>query len=259
MNTSSRAAGIAALSVIAGGLILQVSVYCFFPSSRSIYGPLQALAEIPGLFRNESLHSHAIATILRTLGGFILASVLGIVAGAVLGNLKPLRYFFMPLVDVARPIPSAALIPVLVLIFGTSPISYYVAIVFGGLWPILLNACASFSRREISTELAIQQLRLSSLRRFVYIRLPAALPEIVTGMRVSVAICFILSITAEIIVGRRDGIGFLMTQLDTGGNYAGMYGCLVILCVIGFTLNHLVASIETRIPWLRNQYVSVDE
>lgn len=235
-------------------VVAEFAVRLGAPGSRTIYGPIEAILAISPLLVHEELATHLLFTLGRTLGGFAVATIVGVGLGLLLGTNRSARYFGMPLVDLLRPLPSAAVIPVLVLAMGSGETSYLCAIVFGGVWPILLNTAHATGNPDRSMELALRQLDVPRWRSITTIRLAAAAPVIVTGMRVSLSICFILAITAEILIGRQQGIGYLMMLLQTGGNYRGMYACLMVLAITGLIVNQAFSWAEGRLPWIKHQY-----
>lgn len=234
-------------------ILLEAALRLALPNSRTIIGPLTAAVELIPLIVHEQLLSHLFHTVVRTATGFALACVIGIGVGMALGVIPALRRCAMPIVDLLRSLPSAAVIPILVLAAGSDERTYVTAIIFGGVWPVLINTSAAIGRPDRTIDLTIRQLPVSYWRKLT-LRAAAAAPAVAAGMRVSLAICFILAITAEILVGRQDGVGFLMTMLENGGNYRGMYASVFALAIVGFAMNQLASAIEQLVPWVRYQY-----
>jgi NitT/TauT family transport system permease protein len=148
-------------------------------------------------------------------------------------------------VEVLRPIPSAALIPVAIVFFGIETEMRVAVVVFGALWPILLNS--------VSGARSVDPLLLETGRAFSFgrvdlyrkILIPAALPAITTGLRISLAIALILAVTVEMVAGG-DGLGFYILDHERSFKYPQMYAGILFLGLVGFSLNLLFSAIERR-------------
>jgi ABC-type nitrate/sulfonate/bicarbonate transport system permease component len=124
-------------------------------------------------------------------------------------------------------------------------------IIFGTSWPILINTIHGVQSLDpvlLETGRTFNLGRWAFLQKIVF---PAALPGIMTGLRISLAISLILGITVEMIAGRA-GLGFLILDYERSFKYAEMYAGIALLGVIGFLLNSLMARVETRlVGWAR--------
>jgi len=203
---------------------------------------------------SDGLPSHIIATLIRTLVGFVSASIIGICIGVLIGRSKLLYSLLMPVIDLLRPLPSSAVIPVIILFSGFNESTYVAAIIFGGTWPVLMSTADGVSRIDPITSMAICQLKITRIRKLFLLLLPEAAPSIMTGMRISLAVCLILAVTAELLIGKESGVGNMMTLLDRAGDYLGMYVCLLVLAILGLILNQTLLWSEKMIPWIKNRY-----
>jgi ABC-type nitrate/sulfonate/bicarbonate transport system permease component len=240
-------------ALLAYSVVLEVGVRLFFPRSQTIVGPWGALQRLPTLV-HMGLIGHLWATLLRTTAAFVLASVIGVAAGVLLGRRRRLKEFCTPLIDLLRPLPSSAVIPVFMMAMGFETRTYLVAIVYGAVWPILIGTIDGVQYVDRTIALTMRQLRLPKTQMLWQFVLPEAAPEIMTGLRVSLAIALILAITAELLINMQSGLGLLLTQIKNNGDYPGMYLCLFILALLGFTFNQGLRALEARIPWLKHRY-----
>ena len=178
--------------------------------------------------------------------GYGLAVVLGITLGLAMGYYRMLYNLFEPLVEVLRPIPGPAYLPVLVLFVGIGNEMKVMLILLASLFPILLNTYSgvrSIDRVQFDTA---RTLGLTTLQTFRELVLPAASPQILTGMRISLAISLILAILAEMIVSN-DGLGYFTLLAQRTFKVPDMYAGIFTLALLGYVLNRLFLLIECRL------------
>jgi ABC-type nitrate/sulfonate/bicarbonate transport system permease component len=193
-----------------------------------------------------TLPHHLLATLWRQMLGYGIAAILGIGVGLAMGYFRPLYNLFEPLVEVLRPIPGPAYLPVLVLFVGIGHEMKVVLILVASFFPIVLNTYSgvrSIDRVQLDTA---RTLGLSTLQTFRELVLPAASPQILTGMRISLAISLILAILAEMIVSN-DGLGYFTLLAQRTFKIADMYAGIFTLAVFGYVLNRLFLLGEARL------------
>ncbi|OFX69184.1 MAG: hypothetical protein A2X14_01445 [Bacteroidetes bacterium GWD2_33_33] len=234
-------------------IIIEIVIRLTTPDSRYIIPPSKIFLAYK-LAIKENLGIHLGATILRTLVGFFISSVIGISLGIILGRVKWLRIFFQPLIDLFRPLPSSAIIPAAMMFIGLSEPTYIFIIVFGGVWPILINTLSGVKDVDPNAEAAISQLGLKPialLRKFIF---PEAALEIFSGLKISLSICLILAVTGEIIIGTANGIGQFLKNVEDGGNYTLMYFSIIVIALTGLILNSIFSFFEKHHKWLKYKY-----
>lgn len=193
-----------------------------------------------------TLPGHLLATLWRQMLGYGLAVVLGIGLGLVMGYFRPVYNLFEPLVEVLRPIPGPAYLPVLVLFVGIGHEMKVVLIMVASFFPILLNTYSgvrSIDRVQFDTA---RTLGLTTLQTFRELVIPAASPQILTGMRISLAISLILAILAEMIVSS-DGLGYFTLLAQRTFKIPDMYAGIFTLAVFGYALNRIFLLCEARV------------
>ncbi len=216
-----------------------------FPPASAV---LRALA---GIAWSGDLATHALASLRRFAEGYVLASVLAVGAGLVLGLSRRLHALVEPLIELLRPMPSVAIIPVAILFLGIGDQMKIAVTVYACSWPILLNTIdgvRSVDRVLVSTAATF---RLTPWQRFWKVMLPAASPQIVTGLRVSLAIALVLVTTSEMVVSN-DGLGYYVLDLQRSFRMAEMYAAVVALGLIGYALNRLFLFLDgLTMGWYR--------
>lgn len=188
----------------------------------------------------------------RLLTGWLLAGVVGVVLGIALGRSQMLSRFLDPLVQFARAIPPPMLVPFFMALFGIGTKMQINLIVFGIIWPILINA--SEGARQVDRQ-HLDTARVFGLSRgqlMLRIILPSAMPKIFAGLRVSLSLALILMVISELI-GSTNGIGYQLMDADRSYDRPGMWGTIVLLGVLGYAFNSAFLAAERRVlSWHRS-------
>jgi ABC-type nitrate/sulfonate/bicarbonate transport system permease component len=193
-----------------------------------------------------SLIKNLLATLWRQMLGYWLAVVLGIGIGLLMGYYRIAYNLLEPLIEIFRPIPGPAYLPVLVLFVGIGHEMKVVLILVASLFPILLNTYAgvrSIDPVQLDTARTLGLTTLQTLREII---LPAASPQILTGMRISLAISLILAILSEMIVSN-DGLGYFTLLAERTFKIPDMYAGIFTLAMFGYALNRLFLFGEARL------------
>src|SRR5690606_15080272 len=188
-------------------------------------------------------------TLYLLFTAFFLASAVAIVAGLLMGRFDALYNLLEPLVEVLRPLPKPALLPPLILFLGLGDAMKLTVIGLGVFFPVLINTVQGVRGVDpvlVDTGRTFRCGRLALLLRIV---LPAALPMILAGMRVALALGLILVVIAEMLAGT-GGLGYLIIDMQRTFRVQHMYGWIVILAVLGYVLNAVFLKLEQRaIHW----------
>jgi ABC-type nitrate/sulfonate/bicarbonate transport system permease component len=182
----------------------------------------------------------------RLLGGWALAAAVGIPAGVALGRSQHAIEYVRPLVHFARSIPATTLIPVFVVLFRFSTTMRVSVIVFGVVWPILLNAIEGARQVEPAQLDIARVFKLRRRTRLWLVVVPAAAPRIFAGLRISLSLSIILMVTSEL-VGATDGIGFFLSNAKKGFELPEMWSAIVLLGIVGYVLNTALLAVERRV------------
>lgn len=187
----------------------------------------------------------------RAAAGYLLAAVVFIPLGVAMGLFAWLYQMLEIIIEMVRPIPSPAIIPVAMLFFGLGDEMKIFVIFFTCAWPILLNTfdgVRNIDRVLINTA---RTFGLSQRRAITKVILPAASPQIMTGLRISLAITLILVVISEM-VGSTDGIGYFILDSQRRFKVDQMYAGMLSLAILGYTLNQLFFLFQNSIlAWHR--------
>jgi ABC-type nitrate/sulfonate/bicarbonate transport system permease component len=212
----------------------------FFPS------PSRTLAELYRQVVQGDLWRPLEATAYRMFYGWALASLAGVALGAAIGFSRTARDYLEPLLEFMRPLPASAVIPAAVLFFGFSNTMTVAVIAFGAVWPVLLGSLHGFVSIEPQLADVSAALRLSRLQSFVKIAVPNALPDILAGARVSLAISLILAVVTEM-QASQTGLGQNILLAQRSFRSPELYAGVVTLGIMGFAINHGIVLLERRL------------
>lgn len=194
-----------------------------------------AIAAVQG-FLDGSILLGTWQTLEAALLGFAIATAIGVSLGVILGLFPGVESTVGPSIDALRPIPSVALIPLALLLFGFGLRLEASVVAFASLWPILLMTIAAVRGIEPRLLEVARTLGFSPLARVRKIILPAALARIVVGLRLGLAISLVVAVTVEIVVNPR-GLGHTMMAAQQALRSDIMYAQLLWLGVVGWGMN----------------------
>lgn len=186
------------------------------------------------------------ATLLAYSEGLALAAVVGIFVGILMGTFRTFHNAINAIVELLRPIPSVAIIPLAILLFGLGTYPMRITVIaYAALWPILFNTFYGVRAIDPVAVDTARNFGLSSTQILYRVTLPSALASIATGFRVSAAIAIHLTITAELVAGS-SGIGYYVGQMQQVGRNPEMYAGVLLAGILGYVLNSLFRVIEQR-------------
>jgi len=212
----------------------------FFPS------PGRTLRELWDQGASGQLWQPLGATTLRMLYGWVLASAMGVALGVAIGTSRRARQYLEPMLELLRPLPASAIIPVAILFFGLSNAMSTAVIAFGSLWPVLLATVQGLKLPEPQLLELCSTLRLSKRQVLLKIELPGALPDILAGARVGLAIALILAVVTEM-QASLPGLGQNILLAQRSFRSPELYAGIVVLGIMGFIANQVLLVAERRL------------
>ncbi|MQA86056.1 MAG: ABC transporter permease subunit [Streptosporangiales bacterium] len=228
---------------------LQAAVSTHILSENSFPTVPQLLAAFVELLGRGDFWGAVLETVRGTAVGFGIAALIGVPAGVLLGTSDVLFHASRFVVEFLRPIPVVAIIPLVVLLYGTGFTSKLVLVIFAALFPILLQTIYGVRDTDPVALETARSYRLGRLRELTMVMLPNALPFVATGMRISAAIALLVAISAELIIGA-PGIGQEIINAQAGSAVALMYGLILATGLLGVLLNAVLTVLERRlVPW----------
>lgn len=207
-------------------------------------GPDRAWAALVRGISNGNLVDQLLVTIRRMAIGWLLASLLAIVAGALIGISKTVSAYVSPTLEFIRPLPASAMVPVAVAMFGLTEGMVLFIIIFGSVWPVLLSTVEGFRTVEPRLMEVSRILKLGYAETIWKILLPSAMPDILAGMRVGLSVALILTVVGEMLASK-NGLGQYILLASRGFQTADLYAGIILLGLVGLVSGLLLASLDS--------------
>lgn len=189
-------------------------------------------------------------SLLRAVVGLAMGSTLGIIIGIITARIKKVDNYLSPLIQLFRPLPPVAIIPLIIIWFGIGEISKLFSISFAVFFPVWINTYVG--SREVPKTLiwSAHTLRVKGVAVLWKVILPSALPFIVVGVRVGIATAFIMVFVSEL-AGASAGIGYQISNSHLAYRADRMIAALIVLGVLGYLTDLvLTRSVKLMFPWL---------
>jgi NitT/TauT family transport system permease protein len=216
---------------------------------QNVPSPKDVLQAATDLLHSPKLTQHLTASIYRVFAGYAGAAVTGILLGLLIGRSRWLEDVLLPPLEVLRPIPAVAWIPLAILMFPSSEISMIYITFIGALFPILLNTVHGVEGVDARLIASAKSLGGTRYAVFTEVILPAAAPSIVTGLSIGMGTAWFCLVTAEMISGQF-GIGYYTWASYTIQNYAEIVVGMLFIGVIGMGSSVLVKKLGNALmPW----------
>ncbi|MCI2420372.1 ABC transporter permease [Saccharopolyspora sp. K220] len=243
-------------AIVVWELLTRAAQNPFFPPPTQIVGAAARnwfSGPASSLFLTDTVFTDLLASLGRIAAGWLVAVVLGVGLGTLLGRSRTALDYFGPVMAFMRAIPPPVLVPVFLVLLGIGTQMQITVIVFGVMWPILLNT--------VDGVRSVDQVKVDTARSFRIPRahwvfgvvLPAATPKIFAGLRVSLSLALVLMVVSEL-VGSTNGIGYRLMFDQRQFDFPAMWAGIVLLGVLGYVLNTLLLAVERRaLSWQPSQ------
>jgi ABC-type nitrate/sulfonate/bicarbonate transport system permease component len=178
--------------------------------------------------------------------GLVISVVAGVVIGIAIGSSRVLRTLTHSTIEFLRPIPSVALIPLAVLLFGSRIESTLVLVVYASFWQVLIQVLYGVQDVDPVARETARCYGLSRWAQIRYVTWPTTLPYLMTGIRLAAAVALILAITSEVAIDTQ-GLGKEISDTESGGAVAIMYAYVIVAGIIGVIVNLGARTLERRV------------
>ena len=233
--TLGRSWGVQLLSLVAGVLIWHFACkyqFKFFIKFENVPAPLVVLDAFVKHIHDTKFYIHILVSVQRILISFALATFLGIVIGMLMGRSKTIRDLIIPYIEILRPIPAVAWIPLAILMWPTEESSIIYITFLGALFPIVLNTVHGVEQTPEVLVRAAQTLGASRMQIFWHVVMPAALPSIATGLAIGMGVSWFSLLAGEIISGQY-GIGYFTWSAYSLINYPDIVVGMLTIGLLG--------------------------
>jgi ABC-type nitrate/sulfonate/bicarbonate transport system permease component len=229
-------------------LVLLLAVWQLLFARASIHfpPPLAWWDSLVALQKTGLLGEATLATLGSVLSGFLLASACGLAGGLLIGVSRTARRILGPLLEFFRALPPPVIVPVLILWLGYAESLKLLVVVSAAIWPVLLNVSAAITRTEPLLLDVARSFKLSRAKTIWKILIPASMPEFFLGMRVALPLAVVVTLLVEILTSL-PGIGSLMTQAQRNYQSAQLFGLLVVVGLLGFSISAAFTLVEKSV------------
>jgi ABC-type nitrate/sulfonate/bicarbonate transport system permease component len=198
------------------------------------------------LFLSDLAVGNLLPSLARMLGAWAIAVVVGVTLGIALGRSPRALDYVGPLLAFFRAIPPPVLAPVFLLIFNLGTPMQVATIVFGVIWPVILNSVDGARSIDPTQRATARSFRLPRRQWVLGVVLPAALPKIFAGLRVSLSLALILMVISELL-GSTEGLGYQLNIAKNAFDFTAMWSVVVLLGVLGYLFNTILLAVERRV------------
>jgi NitT/TauT family transport system permease protein len=223
----------------------------FIINFENVPSPIPVFEAFLGHLQTRSFYIHMLVSLQRILIGFALATVIGVVLGVAMGRSRTVRRIVAPYIEVLRPIPAVAWIPLAILMWPTEESSIVYITFLGALFPIVLNTIQGVEQTPEVLVRAARSLGASRLAIFFHVVIPAALPSIAAGLAIGMGVSWFSLLAGEIISGQY-GIGYFTWNAYSLINYPDIIVGMLVIGLLG-TGATLLVRLATRplLAWQR--------
>jgi NitT/TauT family transport system permease protein len=195
---------------------------------------------------SRTLYVHLLASVARVYGGFAMALMVALPLGMLIGRGPLIRQLIDPTIQILRPVPVTAWLPLAMIIFGLGPRSAIFLVFLGAFYPILLNTI--FGVRSVEPRLfeAASMLGCTGSAQFFRVVLPAALPSIFTGMRLGLGFAWVVIVVGEM-TGVQTGLGAIIMEARQLSRTEIVICGMIVIGLFGFLSDQLVMLIGRRL------------
>jgi NitT/TauT family transport system permease protein len=239
------------VAVIVFFICWEISSRLNFPIVGQIPPPSAVIRAMRKIIVSPDFWGSWLVSFKRVFAGFIVAQIVGIPLGLLMGINRIFRNLTFPIIEILRPIPPLAWVPTAVIFWPTAELSITFVTFLGAFFTVVLNIIGG--AKNIDVRYIRAALSLGSRRRDIFFRivLPATLPSMFVGMAVGMGITWEVVVAAEMIASR-SGLGFLTWQAYVAGNYPVIVIGMISIGIAGFLSSTVLRLIGRRCtPWLK--------
>lgn len=225
--------------------LVRISGSDLFPTPKDV------AMGIHELFEKGLLLKYIVASLFRVSWGFMTAVLVGVPLGLILGWFRPAFQALNPMIQILRPISPIAWIPVAILWFGIADSAPVFLIFLASVFPITVSSMAAVQNMQLVYLRAAQNFGVKGPQLFRRVIFPAALPQIITGIRIALGIAWLVVVAAEMIAVN-SGLGYLIIDArNAGKRYDLVVAGMVMIGLIGLVLDLLIRRLETfdEVKW----------
>jgi NitT/TauT family transport system permease protein len=239
----------------AGGIAVALLIWQILTWTQALgaqfgaaFAPTSAALALVGMIEGGDLFRHLLPSLQRVLIGLLIASLIGVPVGVLVGYSRRLEWATTPVFQFLRMVSPLAWMPIAIIAFGIGDHAIYFLLAATAVWPIVLSTAHGVSSLDPIWLKVARNLGASEsliLRRIV---VPAVLGDILTGLRVAVGICWVVLVPAEML-GVSAGLGYYVLDTRDRFRYDELMAVILVIGFTGFILDALVRKLKGRFAW----------
>jgi len=235
-------------------LLWEFAVRLGFLDDRFFPPPTVVINTLISMVRSGELLNHLLISLQRIFLGFLFGAIPGIIIGMLMGWNRWIRAFLDPIIAAIYPLPKLSLLPLILIIFGIGEMSKIFIIALAGFFLVLLTTAHGVLNIEPVLIEAGKNYGAKGLSLFTKVILPATLPSIFSGLRLSLGICLLIIVAAEFVAANH-GIGYLIWISWSTLSVKKMYVGLLVIAVLGLIFTKGLEILGRRLmPWVQDKY-----
>ena len=196
--------------------------------------------------RSGELAGHAGISVFRALAAFAIGAFCGAAIGLLAGALRVVEGFYEPIISLTYPVPKIAALPIIFAWFGLGEMSKIVIITVSVFYPVYVAALAGAKTTSRVHVWAARNMGASRTQIFFKVVLPSALPQLFNGLRVGLALAFVVMFVAELVSSSK-GLGYLIAFAEQNMRFDMMYVAIITIGLIGFVADRLLLVVRRRV------------
>ena len=202
---------------------------------------------IAALMTNQAaIATDTLYSLKRAFLGFVRALVTMLPIGLLLGRVRLLGEIVEPIIELVRPLPPIAVVPVALLFLGTGDEARIAVVAFGCAFPILINTIDAVRGAHPMLTTVARALRLTKAEQMLLVDLPAALPQIMAGVRISVALAILLAVAAEMLLSS-NGLGTFIVRAQERFQIANGLAGILVIAILALAINSVLRRVDQRL------------
>jgi NitT/TauT family transport system permease protein len=250
-NTDRQLRLVSLLSPFFVLILWEITVRVGLLDDRFFPPPTVVVVTLIEMISTGELFDHLLISLQRIFFGFFLGAVPGVILGLIMGWNRWVRAFLDPIVSAIYPIPKLSLLPLILIIFGIGEMSKVIIVAIAGLFLVLINTTAGVMNVDPVLIQAGRNYGAKGVSLFTKVILPATLPAIFTGLRLSLGICLLVIVAAEFVAANH-GIGYLIWISWSTLSVKKMYVGLVVIAFLGILFTKGLEDLGKRLmPWMQ--------
>jgi ABC-type nitrate/sulfonate/bicarbonate transport system permease component len=212
---------------------------------RYLVSPSVIVQSWLGMAADGELFMHTAASLFRQSMGFVVGAIGGVAAGLLAGVLPPVERFYEPLISLIYPVPKIAILPLIFAWFGLGDASKIIVMSISIFFPVYI--ASYYGAKAVNRIHLWTAQNAGASRREIFFRVvaPSALPDIFNGLRIGLALSFVLMVTTELVVSS-SGLGYMIGRAEETSRFDRMYVAILTIGVIGFCADRLLLAVRRR-------------